>query len=83
MAVLLHEFCEDEFQELGAEGNPAEEIPGGDYVDAALVAGYGSYGGQVENQYLPARIISERKFGSTKSMVVVMESASAYMRRSL
>ena len=37
-AILLHEFREDEFQQLRAEGNPAKQIPGGYYVDAALVA---------------------------------------------
>ena len=36
-----------------------------------------------ENQYLPARIVSRRMLGRTKSMVVVIESASAYMRSSL
>src|SRR5437879_6422695 len=36
-----------------------------------------------ENQYFPARMVSYLKFGSTKSMVVVMESASAYSRSNL
>jgi len=30
-----------------------------------------------ENQYFPARIVSVRMFGKMKSIVVVMESASA------
>src|ERR1017187_7333423 len=37
----------------------------------------------LENQYLPARMISERRLGRTKSMVVAIDSASAYKRRSL
>src|ERR1019366_1487051 len=45
-AILLYKFCEDEFQQLGAEGNPAEQVPGGHNVDAALVARDGSNGGQ-------------------------------------
>src|SRR5208337_4480578 len=45
-AILLHEFGEDELQQLGAEGNPAKQVPGGHYVDAALVARDGSDGGQ-------------------------------------
>ena len=32
---------------------------------------------RLENQYLPARMVSVRMLGKTKSMVVVMESASA------
>src|SRR5438445_233139 len=36
-----------------------------------------------ENQYFPARMVSSRRFGSTKSIVVVMESASAYSRSNL
>ena len=32
---------------------------------------------RLENQYFPARMVSVRMFGRTKSMVVVMESASA------
>jgi hypothetical protein len=36
-----------------------------------------------ENQYLPARMVSSRKLGRTKSMVVVIDSASAYNRSSL
>src|ERR1700676_4837561 len=45
-AILLYEFSEDEFQQLGAEGNPAEQIPCGHYVDAAPVARDGSDGGE-------------------------------------
>src|ERR1039457_2732220 len=43
-AVLLDEFCEDELQQLGAKGNPAEEVPGSDDVNAALVARDGRNG---------------------------------------
>ena len=32
---------------------------------------------RLENQYFPARIVSVRIFGSLKSIVVLMESASA------
>ena len=35
-----------------------------------------------ENQYLPARIISRRRLGKAKSIVVVIEAAAAYRRRS-
>jgi hypothetical protein len=76
-AVLLHKFCEDEFQQLGAEGNPAKQIPGGDYIDAALVARDWSDGGQAGEPVLAGADDSERRLGRTKSMVVVMESASA------
>ena len=51
-AILLHEFCEDEFQQLGAERNPAEQVPGGHHVDAALVARDGSDGGQARKPVL-------------------------------
>ena len=36
-AVLLDKFGEDEFQQLGSEGQPAKKIPGGDDVNAALI----------------------------------------------
>ena len=45
-AVLFDELGEDEFQQLGAEGHPAEDVPSGDYVDAASVAGDGSDRGE-------------------------------------
>ena len=45
-AVLLDEFGENEFQQLRTEGEPAEEIPGGDDIDAALIPGDGRDGGQ-------------------------------------
>ncbi len=32
---------------------------------------------KLENQYFPARMVSSRRFGRTKSIVVVIESASA------
>ena len=76
-AILFDELREDEFQQLGAEGQPAEDVPGGDHVDAALIAGDGRHGGEAENQYFPARMVSVRRLGRTKSMVVVMESAAA------
>ena len=37
-AVLLDEFSENKFQQIRDERDPAEEIPRGHYVDAALVA---------------------------------------------
>src|SRR5438552_15251882 len=36
-----------------------------------------------ENQYFPARMVSRRRLGRTKSIVVVVESASASSRNSL
>ena len=36
-----------------------------------------------ENQYFPARMVSSRRLGRTKSIVVVMDSASAYSRSNL
>src|ERR1700677_652751 len=45
-SILLYKFGEDEFQKLWAEGNPAEEIPGGYDVDAASVARDRSDSGQ-------------------------------------
>src|SRR5882762_3373363 len=38
---------------------------------------------RLENQYFPARIVSQRILGRVKSMVVVMESAAAYSFSSL
>ena len=37
-AVLLDEFCENELQQVGDEWDPAEEIPCGNYIDAAMAA---------------------------------------------
>ena len=76
-AILLDEFREDEFEQARAKRHPAEKIPGGDDVDAALVARNGRDRRQDENQYFPARMVSQRKLGRIKSMVVVMESAAA------
>ena len=45
-AVLLDEFPEDEFQQAGNEWNPAKKIPGGDDVNAAMVAANGRDRGQ-------------------------------------
>ena len=45
-AVLLDEFREDEFQHVRDEGDPAEQIPGGDDVDAAMTARDGRDRGQ-------------------------------------
>src|SRR5581483_3771369 len=38
---------------------------------------------RLANQYFPARIVSYLKFGKTKSIVVVIDSASAYSLSSL
>src|SRR5581483_1502997 len=38
---------------------------------------------KLENQYFPAWMVSRRRFGKMKSIVVVIESASAYRRSSL
>ena len=37
-AILFDEFCKDEFQDVGDERDPAEQVPGGDYVDAAMIS---------------------------------------------
>ncbi len=52
-AILLDEFREDELQQLGAEGHPAENVPGGDHVDAALIASDGRYRGERRKPVLP------------------------------
>src|SRR5579872_2091819 len=44
-AVLLDKFSKDEFQQFCTEGKPAKKVPGGDHVDAALVAGDRRYRG--------------------------------------
>jgi hypothetical protein len=41
------------FSNSGTEGNPAEEIPGGDHVDAALIARDGRDGGERRKPVLP------------------------------
>src|SRR5215469_1727476 len=40
-AVLLDELPEDKLQYAGDERNPAEEIPGRDHVDSAVIASDG------------------------------------------
>lgn len=52
-AVLLDEFGEDELEELGAKGHPAENVPGGHDVDAALIASDGRYRGERRKPVLP------------------------------
>ena len=39
LPVLLDKFGEDELQQAGTKGQPSEQIPGGNYVNAAVVAG--------------------------------------------
>ena len=41
LAILLDELGKNELQQLGAERHPAKDVPGGDYVDAAMIAGDG------------------------------------------
>jgi len=52
-AILFYEFSEDIFQKIGDEGDPAEEVPGGDYVDAALIAQDGRDGCKAGEPVLP------------------------------
>ncbi len=51
--VLLDEFREHEFQQLGAERHPAKEVPGGDDIDAAVVARNRSNCGQAREPVFP------------------------------
>ena len=45
-AILLDEFPENKFHQFRDQRDPAEEIPGGDNVDAAVTAGDGRDGRQ-------------------------------------
>jgi len=72
-AVLFDKLCKDKLQQLRAKRHPTKNVPSRDHVNAALIARDGGHCGQ----RLPARTISRRRFGRTKSIVVVMESASA------
>jgi len=39
LPILLDKFGEDELQQARTKGQPSEEVPGSDYVNAAVVAG--------------------------------------------
>jgi hypothetical protein len=53
LAILLDELGKNELQQLGAERHPPEDIPGGDYVDAALAARNRRDGRQAREPVLP------------------------------
>ena len=51
--ILFDELSEDEFQQLGNEWNPPKEVPGGHYVDPALISGDWRDRGQTGEPVLP------------------------------
>ncbi len=52
-AVLLDEFGEDELQQFGTKWQPAEQVPGSNNINAALIARDRRYGGKRREPVLP------------------------------
>src|ERR1700674_1971722 len=63
LPVLLYKFGEDELQQTGTERQPAEQVPGGNYVNAAVVAGDGRDRSQTGKPVLARTDSLEAKVG--------------------
>src|ERR1017187_9691785 len=76
-AILLTNFAKTNFSNWGPNGIQRNRFQAATTSMRHWLRVMGVTVVRLENQYLPARMTSERRLGSTKSMVVVIESASA------